>query len=57
VTRASRHVAGRFIAVDPVDENARDFYRHLGFKNVLGDGRGRMFLRIDHALAALGLNV
>ncbi len=54
---ASRHVAGRFIAVDPIDENARDFYRHFGFKDVPGDERGRMFLRIDHALAALGLEV
>jgi hypothetical protein len=37
----------RFIAVDPVDENARDFYRHFGFKDVPGDERGRMFVRID----------
>ena len=42
---ASRHVAGRFIAVDPIDENARDFHRHFGFKDVPGDERGRMFLR------------
>jgi GNAT superfamily N-acetyltransferase len=52
---ASRHVAARFIAVDPIDDGARAFYRHFGFKDVPGDEHGRMFLRIDHALAALGL--
>jgi GNAT superfamily N-acetyltransferase len=53
---ASRHVAARFIAVDPIDDSARDFYRHFGFRDVPGDLQGRMFLRIDHALGALGLD-
>jgi len=52
---ASRQVAARFIAVDPIDDSAREFSRHFGFKDVPGDERGRMYLRIDHALAAFRL--
>jgi GNAT superfamily N-acetyltransferase len=50
---AGTHAAARFIAVDPIDENARSFYAVFGFKAVPGDDGGRMYLRIDHALAAL----
>ena len=50
---AGEHTAARFIAVDPVDENARSFYAAFGFKAVEGDEGGRMYLRIDEALAAL----
>lgn len=51
---AGQHAAARFIAVDPIDENARSFYAAFGFRPVPGDPEGRMYLRIDEALAALG---
>lgn len=51
---AGQHAAARFIAVDPIDENARSFYAAFGFRPVEGDTEGRMYLRIDEALAALG---
>jgi GNAT superfamily N-acetyltransferase len=50
---AGTHAAARFIAVDPIDENARSFYSAFGFKSVPGDDGARMYLRIDDALAAL----
>jgi GNAT superfamily N-acetyltransferase len=50
---AGMSAAARFIAVDPVDELARSFYARFGFKTVDGDPGGRMYLRIDEALAAL----
>ncbi len=50
---AGEHAAARFIGVDPIDENAKSFYSAFGFKPVPGDGGGRMYLRIDEALAAL----
>lgn len=51
--RAGTHVAARFIAVDPIDEGARGFYRKFGFRDVPGDPKGRMFLRLDHAAQGL----
>lgn len=51
--RAGQDAAARFIAVDPIDANARSFSAAFGFKPVEGDGGGRMYLRIDEALAAL----
>ena len=51
---AGQHAAARFIAVDPIDENARSCYAAVGFQPVGGDTDGRMYLRIDEALAALG---
>jgi len=50
---AGRHVAARFIGVDPIDENARGFYKAFGFRSVPGDVGGRMYLRLDHAGGAL----
>jgi len=50
---AGEHAAARFIAVDPIDENAQSFYSAFGFRPVPGDGGGRIYLRIDEALAAL----
>ncbi|MGH3273850.1 MAG: GNAT family N-acetyltransferase [Streptosporangiaceae bacterium] len=50
---AGQHAAARFIAVDPIDESARSFYTAFGFRPVEGDSQGRMYLRIDEALAAL----
>jgi GNAT superfamily N-acetyltransferase len=50
---AGQHAAARFVAVDPIDEHARTFYEAFGFKPVRGDDGGRMYLRIDEALAAL----
>ncbi|HYZ55625.1 MAG TPA: GNAT family N-acetyltransferase, partial [Streptosporangiaceae bacterium] len=49
---AGQHAAARSIAVDPIDENARSFYAAFGFLPVPGDPDGRMYLRIDEALAA-----
>jgi GNAT superfamily N-acetyltransferase len=49
---AGEHAAARFIAVDPIDDSARRFYSHFGFRDVPGDGDGRMYLRIDEALAS-----
>ena len=43
----------RFIAVDPIDETTRAFYDKFAFKQIQGDAGGRMYLRIDDALAAL----
>lgn len=51
---AGQHVAARFIAVDPIDQSARSFYAAFGFQPVRGDADGRMYVRIDEALAALG---
>lgn len=51
---AGVHVAARFIAVDPADDGARAFYRRFGFVDLEGDERRRMFLRLDHAVEALG---
>jgi len=55
---AGENAAARIIAVDPIDETARGFYTAFGFRNIEGDDRSRMYLRIDVALAALreGLN-
>jgi len=49
---AGQHTAARFLAVDPIDERARAFYRHFGFRDIDGDALGRMFMRIDDALAS-----
>ncbi len=49
---AGQHAAAQFIAVDPIDELARAFYRRFGFTNIEGDDHGRMFIRIDEALTA-----
>jgi GNAT superfamily N-acetyltransferase len=51
---AGTQVAARFIAVDPIDESARAFYHRFAFKQIEGDPGGRMYIRIDDALAALG---
>lgn len=52
---AGQHASARFIAVDPIDESARRFYRRFGFMNVGGDEHGRMFMRIDDALASFDI--
>jgi GNAT superfamily N-acetyltransferase len=49
---AGESAVARFIAVDPIEEAARCFYSAFGFLDVPGDDHGRMFLRIDEALAA-----
>lgn len=51
---AGMQVAARFVAVDPIDEGAREFYARFAFKQVEGDSGGRMYIRIEDALAALG---
>ncbi|MHB8449896.1 MAG: GNAT family N-acetyltransferase [Mycobacteriales bacterium] len=50
---AGQHAAALFIAVDPIDDSARRFYRRFGFIDIDGDEHGRMFIRLDHALASL----
>jgi predicted N-acetyltransferase YhbS len=52
---AGEHAAARFIAVDPISDSARSFYSAFGFRAVSGDSAGRMYLRIDEALSALGI--
>lgn len=49
---AGQHAAARFIGVDPTDDSARRFYDRFGFTDIAGDGHGRMYLRIDEALAS-----
>jgi GNAT superfamily N-acetyltransferase len=49
---AGHHAAARFIAVDPIDESAGRFYGRFGFTDIDGDEHGRMYLRIDEALAS-----
>jgi GNAT superfamily N-acetyltransferase len=49
---AGQHAAAKFIAVDPIDESARGFYSRFGFLEIDGDEQGRMYLRIDEALAS-----
>ena len=51
--KAAQYAAARFIAVDPIDDSAKSFYRAFGLREVEGDPGGRMYLRIDHALEAL----
>ncbi len=50
---AGDNAAARFVAVDPIDATARSFYTAFGFRDIEGDDRSRMYLRIDEALAAL----
>ena len=50
---AGEHAAARFIAVDPIDEAARAFYQHFGFRDVPGDEHHRLFLRLDEIRASL----
>jgi len=52
---AGEHAAARFIAVDPISDSARSFYSAFGFRAVSGDSAGRMYLRIDEALSAVGI--
>jgi GNAT superfamily N-acetyltransferase len=52
VFQATELVAARFIAVDPLDEEAREWYTRRGFRAVQGDAGGRMFVRIDDAQAS-----
>lgn len=50
---AGENAAAMFIAVDPIDQSARGFYKAFGFRDIQGDEQSRMYLRIDEALAAL----
>ena len=50
---AGNQVAAQFIAVDPIDDEARRFYTHFGFHDVEEDEGGRMFLRLDEAIEAI----
>lgn len=56
-THAGEQVAARFICVDPIDDGARAFYKHFGFKDIEGDEHGRMYLSITQAQAALSQSV
>jgi GNAT superfamily N-acetyltransferase len=51
---AGTHAAARVIGVDPIDENARAFYKHFGFREIDGDLGSRMFMRLDDAAASFG---
>lgn len=50
---AGESAAARFIAVDPIDACARDFYEHFGFRLVPDSHPERMFIRIDEVLLSL----
>ena len=50
---AGTEVAARFIAVDPIDANARAFYAHFGFRDIGGDPAERMYLTMQEALTSL----
>jgi len=50
---AGEYAAARFIAVDPIDEAARGFYQHFGFRDVPGDEHRRLFMRLDEIRASL----
>ena len=51
---AGMQVAARFIAVDPIDESAREFYDKFAFRQIDGDSGRRVYIRIEEALEALG---
>lgn len=48
---AAERIGGRFLAVDPIDENARAMYRRWGFSDVVGDVLSRMYLNLTIARA------
>ena len=50
---AGEHAAARFIAVDPIDDNARGYYEAFGFRSIDEDSGRRMFMRLDEARDAL----
>ncbi|HVT78305.1 MAG TPA: GNAT family N-acetyltransferase [Acidimicrobiales bacterium] len=50
---AGERVAARFVAVDPIDQQAVDFYTKFGFTAIPGDSGGRMYVRLDHIIEAL----
>ena len=52
-THAGEQAAAKFICVDPIDDGARTFYKHFGFRDIEGDEHGRMYLSIADAQAAL----
>lgn len=45
--------ASQFVAVDPIDTEARSFYSKFGFRDIGGDEGERMFLRMDEVRDAL----
>jgi GNAT superfamily N-acetyltransferase len=53
---AGQHAAARFIAVDPIDAQTRRFCAKYGFADLPDDPGGRMFMRIDEAIATLSDN-
>jgi hypothetical protein len=55
--QAGEYVAAKFIAVEPIDESAREFYRQFDFQNIDGDSKSRMYLRIDVAIKTLGIEL
>ncbi len=50
---AGEHAAAKFICVYPIDDGARKFYKHFGFRDIEGDEHGRMYLPIADAQAAV----
>lgn len=49
---AAEHAAARLIAVDPIDDDARQFYERWGFSPIDHDAGGRLFIRTRDALAS-----
>ena len=50
---AGTSAAARFIAVDPIDDAARAFYRHFGFRDIVGDYNLRMYISMAAAQTTL----
>jgi GNAT superfamily N-acetyltransferase len=50
---AGENAAASIIAVGPIEVSAQSFYESFSFRRIPGDAVGRMYLRIDDALATL----
>jgi GNAT superfamily N-acetyltransferase len=53
---AGELVAARFIAVDPLNAQARAFYTAFGFRDIPTDPQDRMYIRLDEVADAVGLH-
>lgn len=52
---AVRIGGGRVIVVDAIDDNARNFYEHFGFKPI-PDSAGRLVMKASTAAASVGVD-
>ena len=47
--KAAELIGGRFIAVDPIDQRAREIYLNWGFQQIAGDANRRLYLSLEQA--------